>query len=368
VHFARVALGNVAEVAAGNPAPQGDANFLNGTEPFIRTSDVGRVHLSSNFIGTADRLTKEAARAHRMRMFPKGTILFPKSGASTFLNHRVVMGEQAYVSSHLACIICNEEKLLSQFAYRLLCNVDARTITPDQAYPSLRTSEIATIEIPLPPVEVQRQIVSEIEAYQKVIDGARAVLENYRPHIAIDPEWPMKPFQAAASTITPPAKIQTAGFNQQGRFPIIDQSQKQIAGWTDDEAALVDGRGGLVIFGDHTCAVKFVNERFAQGADGIKIIKASASLLPAFLFFFLLSHPIEQDGYKRHFNKLKLTEIPVPPLETQREIVAELEAERGLVEANRTLIGRMEKKIEAAIARVWSAADADLAEPAIAAE
>ena len=45
-------------------------------------------------------------------------------------------------------------------------------------------------QIPLPPLEVQKEIVAEIEGYQKVIDGARAVLDNYRPHIPIHPDWP----------------------------------------------------------------------------------------------------------------------------------------------------------------------------------
>ena len=44
---------------------------------------------------------------------------------------------------------------------------------------------------PLPPLEVQKEIVAEIEGYQKVINGARAVLDNYRPHIPIHPDWPM---------------------------------------------------------------------------------------------------------------------------------------------------------------------------------
>ena len=51
--------------------------------------------------------------------------------------------------------------------------------------------DIGTISIPLPPLEVQQEIVAEIEGYQRVIDGARAVVENYRPRIAVDPEWPM---------------------------------------------------------------------------------------------------------------------------------------------------------------------------------
>ena len=101
------------------------------------------------------------------------------------------MGEPAYVASHLAGIVCDERKALTKYVYRLLCQVDAREITPDQNYPSLRLNEIGNIEIPLPPLDVQKEIVTEIEGYQKVIDGARVVVENYRPHIVIDPDWPM---------------------------------------------------------------------------------------------------------------------------------------------------------------------------------
>ena len=59
---------------------------------------------------------------------------------------------------------------------------------------SIRTtskSKICELQVPLPPLEVQQEIVAEIEGYQKVIDGARTVVDHYRPHIPIDPDWPM---------------------------------------------------------------------------------------------------------------------------------------------------------------------------------
>ena len=56
-------------------------------------------------------------------------------------------------------------------------------------------STLADIQIPLPPLEVQQEIVAEIEGYQKVIDGARTVIDNYRPHIPIDPDWPMVAYE-----------------------------------------------------------------------------------------------------------------------------------------------------------------------------
>lgn len=142
-------------------------------------------------------------------------------------------------------------------------------------------------------------------------------------------------------------------FKPDGYFPVIDQSQDAIAGRTNDESTLIDGSSGLVIFGDHTCAVKFVTERFAQGADGIKIIRPNPELLPKFLFYFLLAHPIEQEGYKRHFSKFKETEVPLPPLPEQERIVAELDAEAARLEAVRGLIPAFEAKIQRVLARVW---------------
>jgi type I restriction enzyme M protein len=245
----------------------------------------------------------------------------------------------------------------ARFLFWLLKTLNLPELRGGAGIPGLNRSDVyETHQIPLPPLDVQKEIVAEIERYQKVINGARAVLDHYRPHIHIHPDWPREVFGDVTSTITPPAKIQAGDFRDVGRYPIIDQSQNAIAGRTDDESTLIDGSGGYVIFGDHTCAVKFIDERFAQGADGIKIIKAGDRLEPKFAYFYLLSHPIEQDGYKRHFGKLKESSIAIPPVAIQQAIVAEIEAEQALVAANRELITRFEKKIQATLARIWGEA------------
>ena len=63
--------------------------------------------------------------------------------------------------------------------------------------PRIGWSSFAELQIPLPPLAVQKEIVAEIEGYQKVINGARAVLDNYRPHIPIHPDWPIPTFEDA---------------------------------------------------------------------------------------------------------------------------------------------------------------------------
>ena len=64
---------------------------------------------------------------------------------------------------------------------------------------NLNIGLVKEVSIPLPPLEVQQQIVAEIEGYQKIIDGARQVLDNYKPHIVIDLDWPVVPLEDACT-------------------------------------------------------------------------------------------------------------------------------------------------------------------------
>ena len=258
-------------------------------------------------------------------------------------------------ASDCSTIKPKDERLISAFVFHVLKfkQSEIYALQVGMGQPHVYPKDLSSFQIPLPPLEVQQEIVAEIEGYQRVIDGARAVVENYRPHIAVDPKWPMVEIGKVIKTVTPPAKIPARDFSTDGRYPVIDQSQNPVAGWTNDEKYLIDGSRGMVIFGDHTCAVKFTDDTFAQGADGIKIITVNEQLKPKFLYFFLLSYPIIPDGYKRHFRKLRETPIAIPPLAIQQAIVAEIEAEQALVDGNRELIERFEEKIRDAVGRVW---------------
>jgi type I restriction enzyme M protein len=177
--------------------------------------------------------------------------------------------------------------------------------------------------------------------------------ERYRETRQQSTHYPWYKIESLVETITPPTKIQKTSFGESGRFPIIDQSQEEIAGWTDDESSLIRPSKPLVIFGDHTCAVKLIERPFAQGADGIKILQTVDNLDPRFLYRLLRARPLESSGYQRHFSKLKEYEIPLPPLEVQKEIVAEIEGYQKVIDGNRELIARFEKKIQATLDRIW---------------
>lgn len=372
-----VSLSDVCDLASGNPAPQGDEYFEGGTHPFIRTSDVGKVHLSARFAGSADKLTDQAIEELRLKRFPAKTILFPKSGASTFLNHRVMLAEPAYVSSHLACIIPDEAKAVPDYVYHVLCQIDARGIVPDQAYPSLRISELGAVEIPLPPLEVQREIVAEIEGYQKVIEGARVVLESYRPSIPVDPAWPMLEIGECCRLINgrafKPADWET---EESGGLPIIriqnlNNPSANLNYYTGDvKPQFIVEPGELLFSWSGSRGTSF----------GAHIWNGPRAILNQHIFRVLLDDTRTSKGYMLHIlnaavdevegnlhggvglvhitkGNLEKIKIPVPPLEVQQVLASEIEAEQALVEANRELIARFEKKIEAAINRVWGAGE-----------
>jgi type I restriction enzyme S subunit len=169
-----VPLVEAAFVGAGNSAPQKEELFKDGCHPFIRTSDVGQIGFGK--IGEARDLLNEAGVA-KLRRVPKGTILMPKSGASTFLNHRVETTVDAYVSSHLATIEARKNKALPRYLLYYLSTVKAQELIQDHRYPSLTLSVIGSVLVPLPHIEEQKRIVAVLDQAFADLDRVRAQSE-----------------------------------------------------------------------------------------------------------------------------------------------------------------------------------------------
>lgn len=155
-------LGDVATIGAGNSAPQGDKYFNDGKYPFVRTQDVGREKSAICLVKTKDEINDLAVKDFNLKLWPAKTLLIPKSGESTFLNHRALLGKPSYVSSHLATVIPSN-CLLPEYLFFWSLILDSKKLTHDINYPSLRLPEIESAKIPLPPLPTQRRIVSILE-------------------------------------------------------------------------------------------------------------------------------------------------------------------------------------------------------------
>ena len=164
-----VRLSDVATIGAGDPAPQGKQYYEGGTYLFVRTQDVGRVKYSRKFQGTKDKVNNKAVKEKGLRLWPKGTTLLPKSGASTLLNNRVRLSEPAYVSSHLATVI-PKDCILSLFLYYNLCQLDVRRLLRNPGYPSLSIEDLGSVRISLPPLKEQKIISSSLDSIDEMIE------------------------------------------------------------------------------------------------------------------------------------------------------------------------------------------------------
>jgi type I restriction enzyme M protein len=376
-----VQLGSIASINAGNSAPQGEKYFINGQYLFFRTSDVGEVHISRCLCNSRDKINQHAVDELGLTLFPKDTILFPKSGASTFLNHRVMMGVEGYVSSHLATINCDKTKLLPEFAFYLLCKIDAKSLTEDQNYPSLRLGDIEKILIPLPPLEVQEKIVAEIDGYQKIIDAARQIVENYKPTIKINPDWPMVAFKDYVFFQEGPGirnwQFTTSGIKLLNVKNIVngelnlDNSDKYISekefndryshflvedddiilassGATYGKSAYFKNLGYRVIVNTSTIRLHPIDKsKILQGF--IKVIVGSSIFKSQ--IDRLITGAAQPNFGPAH---LKKVQIPLPPSPVQKQIVTEIEDEQKIVNENKKLIEIFEKKIAATISALWS--------------
>ena len=119
-------------------------------------------------------------------------------------------------------------------------------------------------------------------------------------------------------------KVFSRDYKSSGSFPIIDQGQRLIAGWTDDDAGLISTNLPVVIFGDHTRAFKYVDFPFVRGADGTQVLKSKAGIDPLFFYYACRATDLPSRGFNRHFKALKEKEIPTPPLQEQHSIAQAL--------------------------------------------
>ena len=333
-------LGEVCEIGAGNSAPQDTKMFDNGNYPFFRTSDVGQIHIG--FIeDSLDKLNVLGIK--KLTLYKKGTLLFPKSGASTFLNHRVVMDVEGYVSSHLATIKANNLILNDRFLFYFSLGVDSRKLMQDQNYPSLRLSDIQEIEIPIPPLLVQKRIVAILdktfesikqakENAEKNLENANEIFESYLQSFFENKGegWEEKTLMEVCEKITDgthqtptyyndgiiflSSRNVTSGKINWEKIKYIDKKQhlemhKRVAPRINDILLAKNGTTGVAAMVDKDITFDIY--------VSLALLRPLDTLLPSFLLYF-----INSPSAKKQFNKrLKGMGVPNLHLEEIREVV-----------------------------------------------
>lgn len=143
--------------------------------------------------------------------------------------------------------------------------------------------------------------------------------------------WEYKRFEACINKTPKPKQVKTEEYNSGTKYPIVSQEDKLISGYYDDESYVFHIDSPVVIFGDHTRVLKYIDFDFVVGADGVKIISPKQELDAKFLLYYLQWYKIPNLGYSRHYKLLKEIQIPLPPKSTQLTIVSELDKINELI-------------------------------------
>lgn len=242
--------------------------------------------------------------------------------------------------------------------------------------PRIGWHSFAELRIPLPPLEIQKEIVAEIESYQKVIDGARTVVENYRPHIPIDPNWPIfklgEVCDVRDGTHDSPKYIHEKGYplvtSKNLKDGIIDFTDVNLISREDldkiNNRSLVDDGDIIMPMIGTIGKPVIVNKDREFAIKNVALIKFNkeSRVLNRFLKNILSSDTIDayfknqSAGSTQKFISLAFIRnlsIPIPPIKIQEIIIENIEVEQAIVNSNCNLIKRFEDKIEKTINRVW---------------
>ncbi len=140
-------------------------------------------------------------------------------------------------------------------------------------------------------------------------------------------DWKITPFSECIvrHEVKRQNQINNSEIQAVGRFPVIDQGQSFIAGYTNDEERVIYNGLPYIIFGDHTRCFKFVDFPFVLGADGTKVLKPDEARFDSkFFYFALINQKIPSRGYNRHFKLLKESSVPHPADTWEQKKIASL--------------------------------------------
>jgi type I restriction enzyme M protein len=354
--FPLVLLGDVCDVSKGSPITRDQV--VEGSIPVIAGGQKPSCfHNASNRTGETITVSASGAYAGFVAYF-----------------------EEPIFASDCSTIKPSDQRLLTKFLFHLLKTKqsDIYALQVGMGQPHVYSKDLAKLQIPLPPLEVQHEIVAEIEGYQKVIDGARAVLDNYRPHIPIHPGWPVAAL-GEVSEVTSSKRILAEEYVPSGTPFYRTKEIVELSNGKEISLELfisqerfdsikarfgAPAQGDLLVSAVGTIGVSWVvsDDREFYFKDGNLLwLRNLVNADPYFLKYCLdstfaggIDHIVFGAAYKAlTIEKLKEFKIPLPDIATQQAIVAEIEAEQALVAANRELVARFEKKIQATLARIW---------------
>jgi len=335
--------------SGGTPNTQ-KKEYWGGDINWATLVDLPAANYITELTATKRKITTEGLKNSSAKVLPKNSILI--SSRATIGRIAINKNETATNQGFKNLIIRNKEKISVYFIALCISKITDKleAMGEGSTYKEFSKSDLASIKIPLPPLDIQERIVAEIEQYQNIINGARQIMANWHPTIKIDPAWPLVALGEVCEVLR--GTSITKKNITDGNIPVI-AGGKQPAYYHNQanrkgEIITVSGSGAYAGFVNF-----FQTPIFASDCSTIKPLDEN-KLHISFVFYVLRAR--QNDLYKLQSGmgqphvypkELKKLTIPLPPLEVQQQIVDAIEVKQRAIEAARDLIKSLERERDA---------------------
>ena len=365
------------EIVSGGTPKSDQSEYWNGDIPWITLTDLPAENFISNIVMTERTITNAGLAHSSAKILPANSVVV--SSRATIgrigINRIPLATNQGFKN----IVIEDTHRAMAEYVALALTRLvpEMQAQARGATYKEITKTQFAELEILLPPLELQRELVAEIEGYQRVLDGARAVVDNWRPRIAIDPEWPVVKLSDACD-INPETIVPTTTYPNSTIFytdiTSVNNGDGKFLGYSEISSSQAPSRARRRIRqGDVLLStvrpnlkaftiIKEVPDR-ALASTGFAVLRARQGIAePGFILGSIRSDEAVRQmvammgkGAYPSINQSDVASImiPLPPLETQRTIAAELDEERAAVDQAERLAAKMEQRIQGTIARVW---------------
>ena len=313
-------------------------------------------------------------------IFDEELVLVGEDGAKWGANEKsaFIAKGKYWVNNHAHVLKPDNSLVNNSYIVNVLNNIDLSDYITGMTVPKLNQEKLLSIKIPLPSLEKQNQIVEELDAYQKVIDGCRQIIENYKPSIDIDPSWEMIELGQVCSLMTGGTpKTDNKEFYENGDVPWlvsadihkveIHKSKKFITkkGVENSNTKFLPVNSVLIALNGQgktrgTVAILRIKATCNQSIVSIKpndedIIKTE------FLYLYLNSiykniRNLTGDNQRSGLNMpiIKKIKIPLAPIVEQIKFINMWSSEKSMINVNSKTIDDFQKKIQSRIEKIWS--------------